>query len=213
MATTRRGGARGLWAAGLAVVGLALAGLTVVTALVLGGGLTTVLQGPDDPVDSRAVFVIDHGRHSSIAIETASGDLVRYSYGDQRYYRDQDTSLQSGAAALLWPTAATLGRAQLHTEATAASLRAALVVGVEDILPLQVEGQRADRLMGTLDDLHSQGVADHVFVDGFGLVFAPHPSDYVWWNNSSTVIAGWLEELGVDVRGAGLVASWEIRET
>ena len=213
MGTTRRGGGRALWVAALAVIGVALAGLAGGLTLVLNGGLATVLVAPDNPVDSRAVFVIDHGRHSSIAIETASGDLVRYSYGDQRYYRDQDTSVQSGAAALLWPTPATLGRAQLATEATAASLRAALVVGVEDILPLQVEGRLADRLMVDLDQLHAQGVADHVFVDAFGLVFAPHPTDYVWWHNSSTVIAGWLEELGVDVWGPGLVASWEIRET
>lgn len=192
---------------------LARAGLAAALVVVLTGCVTTSLEAPQDVAEPRAVFVIDHGRHSSIAIETASGDLVRYSYGDQRYYRDQDTSLASGAAALLWPTPATLGRAQLATEATAASLRAALVVGVEDILPLQVEGRLADRLMADLDQLHIQGVADHVFVDAFGLVFAPHPTDYVWWHNSSTVIAGWLEELGVDVRGPGLVAAWEIRET
>lgn len=186
--------------------------LTVVLAAVLTGCVTTSLQAPENPVEPRMVFVIDHGRHSSIAIETPSGDLVRYSYGDQRYYRDQDTSLASGAAALLWPTAATLGRAKLAGSATSDSLRGQLVVGVENILPLQVEGQQADRLMATLDGLHQQGVAEHVFVEAFGMVFAPHPSDYTWWHNSSTVIAGWLEELGVEVRGPRLVGSWEIRE-
>jgi hypothetical protein len=42
------------------------------------------------------------------------------------------------------------------------------------------------------------------------LVFAPHPTGYAWWNNSSTVIAGWLAEMGVEVTGPGLIASWRV---
>jgi len=43
-------------------------------------------------------------------------------------------------------------------------------------------------------------------------VVSPHPRDYVWWHNSSTMIATWLEEMGVEVRGPGLLASWEVVE-
>jgi hypothetical protein len=39
-------------------------------------------------------------------------------------------------------------------------------------------------------------------------IISPHPKDYVWWHNSSTMIATWLEEMGVEVRG--LLASWEV---
>jgi hypothetical protein len=42
------------------------------------------------------------------------------------------------------------------------------------------------------------------------LLFAVYPKDYVWWHNSSTMIATWLEEMGVEVRGPGLLASWEV---
>ncbi len=186
--------------------------LSGAAALLLLTGCATFLQSPEASSEPRMVFVIDHGRHSSIAIETPSGNLVRYSYGDMRYYRDQDTSLGSGAAALLWPTPATLGRAELAGEASSSSLQAQLVVGVEEILALEVSGDKADALMEKLDSLHQEGVADHRFVPAYGLVFAPHPTDYVWWNNSSTVIAGWLAEMGVEVRGLGLVASWEVGE-
>ncbi len=41
-------------------------------------------------------------------------------------------------------------------------------------------------------------------------MFAPHPTDYVWWNNSSTLIAGWLAEMGVEVKGLGLIAYWQV---
>lgn len=186
------------------------ASASVVVAVALGGCASTALRSPEDPADPRMVFLIDHGRHSSIAVETASGGLVRYSYGDTRYYRNQDTSLGSGAAALLWPTPATLGRAELAADASVSSLRSQLVVGVEDIYSLQVAGEAADRLMAQLDGIHQQGVAEHVSVDAYGLVFAPHPKDYTWWHNSSSVVAGWLAEMGVEVRGLGLWSSWQV---
>ena len=188
--------------------GLVAPGLLVV----LLTGCTTSLGEPESPHDPRTVLVIDHGRHSSVAIETASGSLVRYSYGDKRYYQDQDTSLASGAAALLWPTPAVLGRAALAGEATPESLETQLVVGIEEILVLPVEGSAADELMADLDALHREGRAEHLFVPAYGLVFAPHPKDYVWWHNSSTMIATWLDEMGVEVRGPGLLASWEVTE-
>ncbi len=47
-------------------------------------------------------------------------------------------------------------------------------------------------------------------VPAYGLVFAPHPTDYVWWNDASTVIAGWLAEMGVEVKGLGLIAYWQV---
>ena len=167
--------------------GLVSPGLLVV----LLAGCTTSLGEPESPLDPRTVLVIDHGRHSSVAIETASGSLVRYSYGDKRYYQDQDTSLASGAAALLWPTPAVLGRAALAGEATPESLETQLVVGIEEILVLPVDGSAADYLMADLDALHQEGHAEHLFVPAYGLVFAPHPKDYVWWHNSSTMIAAW----------------------
>lgn len=188
--------------------GLLAPGLLVV----LLTGCTTSLGEPESPLDPRTVLLIDHGRHSSVAIETATGSLVRYSYGDKRYYQDQDTSLASGAAALLWPTPAVLGRLALAGEATPESLENQLVVGIEDILVLQVEGSAADDLMADLDALHLKGQEEHLLVPAYGLVFAPHPKDYVWWHNSSTMIATWLEEMGVEVRGPGLLASWEVVE-
>ena len=82
------------------------------------------------------------------------------------------------------------------------------MVGVQEILTLEVSGEKADALMEKLDSLHQAGVADHLVVPAYGLVFAPHPTDYIWWHNSSTVIAGWLAEMDVEVTGLGLIAAW-----
>jgi hypothetical protein len=64
--------------------------------------------------------------------------------------------------------------------------------------------------MQKLDSLHQAGVADHLAVPAYGLVFASHPTDYVWWDNSSTVIAGWLAEMGVELRDLQLIAYWRV---
>jgi hypothetical protein len=156
------------------------------------------------------IFLIDHGRHSSLVISTDRGDLVRYAYGDWRYYADQDTSLRSGARALLWPTPATQARGELEGPPEYDRLRSQLRVGVETIYAFEVAGMEADRLMGELDDLHTQGEPLHQYVPAYDMTFAPHPEPYTWANNSARMIARWVEQLGVQVDGWALVASWDV---
>ena len=43
---------------------------------------------------------MDHGRHASLVVATPGGDLVRYAYGDWRYYVQRDTGMDSALAAL-----------------------------------------------------------------------------------------------------------------
>jgi hypothetical protein len=179
-------------------------------ALFLTGCVTTVLTPPQNPDNPRTVFLIDHGRHSSLVISTDGGELVRYAYGDWRYYADQDTSIASGAAALFWPTPATLARGELKGPADVDTLRGQLRVGVQEIHVFEVAGVDADRVAQYLDELHLDGVADHTYVAAYDMVFAPHPEPYTWRNNSASVLADWVEEMGVEVRGLGLVASWEV---
>lgn len=183
---------------------------TISGLLFLSAFTPTVLVPPSEIQESRTVFVIDHGTHSSVAIETDSGQMMRYAYGDFRYYANRDTSLGAGAAALLWPTPSTLGRALLEGPATKESLLRQLRVVVEIVYELQVEGDSADQLILELDEIHARKPAEHVDVPAYGLVFSPHPVDYFWGHNSSSVIAGWLREMGVRMFGWGLIASWRV---
>jgi hypothetical protein len=186
------------------------AALTLIGLLFLSAFAPTVLIAPSSVMDQRTVFVIDHGTHSSLAIETGSGAMIRYAYGDKRYYATRDTSLQSGAAALLWPTPSTLGRGELLGPASKENLESQLRVVVQVIYRLEVQGSKADELIAKLDAIHVAGKAQHIVVPAYGLVFAPHPESYFWANNSSSIIAGWLRELGVGVFGWGLLASWSV---
>jgi len=178
--------------------------------LLLSGCGTTYLQPPMDPPDPRTVFVVDHGRHTSLVISTETGSLVRYAYGDWRYYADRDTRLRTGAAALFCRTPSTLARRELPGPPDPATLRAQLRVGVEVIHTLQVSGAAADRLRDELDGLHAGGALEHQFVAEYDLVFAPYPQPYTWRNNSATKIASWLEQMGVEIKGPALVARWSV---
>ncbi len=185
--------------------------VSVVSVIVfLSGCATTTLRPPVEPDEPRAVFLVDHGRHSSLVISRSDGDLVRYAYGDWRYYADQDTSLASGAAALLWPTPATLARAELEGPAEVDVLRGQLRVGVENIYVFEVAGSDADRVGDELDALHLEGEETHQYVAAYDMTFAPHPEPYTLLNNSASVLARWLESMGVEVDGPALVASWRV---
>ena len=184
---------------------VALSALLIVSALV-----PTSITAPENPISPRAVFLIDHGTHSSLAIETSDGKMLRYSYGDFRYYALRDTSLAAGAAAVLWPTPATLGRGELSAPANSSNLGRQLVVVVEKIYQLEVAAARADRLISQLDAIYLQGTDALVEVPEYGLVFAPHPVDYLWSSNSSTMIGLWLRELGAEVFGWAMISSWSL---
>jgi hypothetical protein len=181
------------------------AGLLIVSVLV-----PTTVTVPQNPNDPRAVYLIDHGTHSSLVLETADHKMLRYSYGDFRYYALRDTSLPSGAAALLWPTPATLGRGDLKGPVSEKGLRDQLVVVVEEIYKMEVAAEKADRLILDLDAIYFAGKDQLVKVPEYGLIFAPHPIDYFWNSNSSTMIGVWLRKLGADVFGWALISSWNV---
>ena len=189
---------------------LSLLVLTLIGLLFLSAFTPTILIPSSSAADPRSVFVIDHGTHSSLAIETNSGEMLRFAFGDMRYYAKRDTSISSGASALFWPTPSTLGRGELLGPASVENLESQLRVVVEVSYQLEVPGIRADELISKLDAIHVAGEQHHIAVPAYGLVFAPHPDSYFWANNSSSVIAGWLRELKVGVFGWGLIASWRV---
>lgn len=156
------------------------------------------------------MFVLDHGRHTSLVLATDTGDMVRYAYGDWRYYAERDTRLRSGLAALFCRTPSTLARRELAGPPEETVLLGRLRVGVQTLHLLEVPGEDADRLRAELDALHAQGVDRHLHVGAYDLVFAPHPEPYTWRNNSATKIGEWLEAMGVVVRGPALVSRWEV---
>jgi hypothetical protein len=179
-------------------------------AIVMLSGCATYVTPPKSVPDPRPAFLLDHGRHTSLVLSTPTGSMVRYAYGDWRFYADQDTSFRSGAAALFLRTPATLARRELPGPPEEEVLRRQLQVGVQEIHVLTVSGALANRLREELDALHALEPERHQYVAVYDLVFAPHPEPYTLWNNSNTRVAEWLRSLGAEVRGVALWPQWRI---
>ena len=171
--------------------------------------LLTTQNGIQNP---RQVFLIDHGTHTSLAIETRDQTLIRYAYGDKNYYAKRDTSLASGANALLIPPPAVLAREELKATAEVESIIDALPVVVQKVYHLQVEASRAEELISDLDGIYLKAGNELIEVPAYGLNFAPHPDNYYWANNSSTMIASWLRQMGIRTFCLGAIASWRVLE-
>lgn len=179
----------------------------------LSGCSTTLITQEAEAADPRPVFLLDHGRHTSLVVGTAEGTMVRYAYGDWRFYADQDMRLRAGLAALLWPTPAALARRELSGPSDEVTLLSRLRVGVRGVYGLQVPGHAADKLQQKLDEIHGREPEKHQYVEVYDFVFAPHPEPYTFFNNSNTKVAQWLRSMDVEVRGPALLSLWRLEAT
>lgn len=187
------------------LIAISLFGVVLMAAL--SPTLLITHNGVQNP---RQVFLIDHGTHTSLAIETRNQTLIRFAYGDKNYYAKRDTSLASGGNALLIPTPAVLARGELEAIAEVESIIDALPVVVQKVYQLQVEASRAEELISDLDEIYLKAGDELIEVPAYGLNFAPHPENYYWANNSSTMIASWMRQMGIRTVGLGAIASWRL---
>lgn len=175
---------------------------------------TAVIKPPVAPQVPQAVFVLDHGRHSSLVLPGADGGLVRYSYGDWSWYALEKTGPFRGSSAVLWPTRAAFGRRELagaaSGPATADVVRAAVRVGVEHLYELVVDARDAAALRRRLDALFHAADSTLVYNEAYDLEFVHHPESYWAFRNSNQMVARWLERLGCRVRGPALLSRWRV---
>ena len=171
---------------------------------------TTVIVPPVAPKEPRSVFLIDHGRHASIALPKGDGGIVRYSYGDWSYYVQVETGVSEASAAVLWPTRAGLGRRELPGPLAAASVREHVKVWVEDVYELAVDSQRIESLRTRLDSIYEANLETRVYNRTYDLEFVQHPGAYWALHNSNEVVAVWLRQLGCRVSGPVLFSNWKV---
>ena len=156
------------------------------------------------------MFLLDHDSHTSLAIETDQENFIRYANGNKNYYALRNTDLASGARALLIPTDAVLARSELKITPSVEGVIDALPVVVQKVYPLKVEDLKADQLISSLDEIFVGGKEVLIEVPAYGLTFVPHPDDYSWANNSSTMIASWVRHMEITTIGWGLLAYWRV---
>jgi hypothetical protein len=173
---------------------------------------TTTIIPPADPSDPVVVFLLDQGHTPSLVLTAGEEKMLRYAYGDWRYYALQQNDKLSGLRALLLPTQAALGRGEIAGPVTPETIRAAVPVFIEQLYPIEVERSRAEALRSRLDAIYEQHEEPKVINDAYGMTFVHHPDDYIFFHNSNHAVASWLEELGCEARGWALLSRWQVEE-
>ncbi len=178
--------------------------------VVLLGGCSTAVLAPPPPEEPRPVFLLDHGRHSSLVLTTENDDLIRYSYGDWRFYALDDSGPWQGVSAVLRKTPAGLGRRAMPGPPTKENVFRHVLVGIEQLFILQAESTAVDSLRESLDSIYYSGVNTLVYNATFDLEFVRHPRDYTLAYSSNTAVAEWLTALGCEVSGRPILANWRL---
>lgn len=173
-------------------------------------GCTNVIVPPEAPHRPRSVFVLDHGRHASLVLPAGRDSLVRYSYGDWKYYALRQTGPSETTGAVLWPTRAAFGRRELGGDATATAVRSAVRVGIERLYEVTVDSAAIERLRTALDTLFRSQIDSKIYNRAYDLEFVHHPHDYTIIRNSNKVVALWLRRLDCRVRGPLLFSQWRV---
>ncbi len=158
----------------------------------------------------RPVFLLDHGRHSSLVLTREDQSMVRYLYGEWRWYALQETGPLRAFPTLFAPTRAALGRRELAGPPDARVIRRQIPVVIDTLHELPVEATRVDRLIQELDERFEAARETRHENRAYDLEFVHHPKDYTVFDNSNHVVAEWLRELGLEVSGNPMWGTWRV---
>lgn len=190
---------------------LTASALVLLAGLLLGGCAGVVARtAPESVSETRPVFLLDHGRHSSLVLTRADQSLVRYAHGDWTWYAQDRTGPGRALTALLAPTRSAVGRRQLAPIVDDDELRQQIRVEIQAIHRLTAAAVRIDALDEHLTQLFQAGASERLFNERFDLEFVPGPRPYTLFDNSNHVVAEWLEVLGIGVRGTPIFGRWRL---
>ncbi|MCE8015389.1 hypothetical protein HOP62_04780 [Halomonas sp. MCCC 1A17488] len=179
--------------------------------LLLAGCVGHVLPPEPSSLDRPVeVYVLDHGRHASLVLPREEGGMVRYSYGEWRWYVEGRRHWPAGAAAMLWPTASGLGRGEYPGVDSPEQFHRLAPEGLDEVYPIQAEAGRVLALRRRLDGHFERAAVEPVPSEEFGLAFVPHPRKYSAVHQSNLVVARWLRALDVEVRGSPWFSRWRV---
>lgn len=189
----------------------ALAG-TMLLAFASGcaGVVTRTEPVADEP--TRPVLLLDHGRHTSLVLTREDESLVRYLYGDWRWYAEGQTGLLRAVPTLFLPTRSALGRRELTGPPAPDNVRRQIRVQIDTIYLLTAKASLIDRLDQRLERHFAEREEEQIFNADYDLEFVPGPRPYTVFFNSNHWVADWLRELGIDARGNPVFGHWRVEQ-
>ena len=173
------------------------------------GGCQRVIEPPTTVSDPVRVFILDYGRHASLALPNEETGLTEWSWGDWNWFALDRTGPLHGLQALFASPGSTLSRRDLAPARDALELAAR--VGAGEVLGLDVERERARALQRELDARWLRR-REQAVRHSSGRVFVPDDARYSISNNSVHELTRWLEALGAEVSGTGVTANFRLAE-
>lgn len=184
-------------------------------------GCTTTILPPAAPSEPATVYLIDYGQHSGLVFPYANGSgeavegrgeertpsYVEFAFGEWRWFALNEEGFFGAIRALLFPTQGTLGRREIHTPPRQ---RREPGWHFDQIYPLTVEAADVRKLRAELEARWQVHEEERVYNETNGLTFVPDPQRYSLLRNCNPVLAGWLSQLGCEVRGMALLSQWRI---
>ncbi len=183
-------------------VAIALAGALL-------AGCTHTVYPPAGVEHPARVFLLDHGRTSSVVLPQDE-TLVRYSYGEWDWYARNRTGIFRGSGALGTATRGALGRRALEVEPELSAVRAAVAVPIESAWRIDVPVAHARSLAKDLDHQFRVRAGDVVANPNVALHFVPYPADYSLAHNSNHMTATWLRRMDCRVEMRGPFSRWRV---
>lgn len=192
---------------------LAATAICAAIVLIVAASCTTTIRPPAHPEVPATVYLLEHGKSSSLVLTGNEDHASRWAFGDWRYYALNQTSLKDALVAVLWPTRAALGRQMIEPapETTEEVLRR-VGIGVGSIFPITVERGAVVRLERRLQDLFEANRDSRHFNPSVRLEFVDYPESYTLVNSSNRKVSAWLRELGCEVSGVSLLSRWRVVE-
>ncbi len=174
-------------------------------------GCSATIIPPAAPLNPVPVAVADYGRHASLIVPDASGKgSVEYAFGDWNWFAAGKNTPCDAAGALLASGQATLGRNTFPV--TPDSPRLAKTLKADRIIEIECSADRVEALRRQLDERFNAGSEHQVYSSTMNLYFVPDDERYRLWNNCNHVTAGWLRELGCEIKGAPYTSKFKLAQ-
>ncbi len=186
-------------------------GLLTLSAWLLTGCVGIVTRPDADQIDQPgSAFLLDHGRHTSLLLTREDESMVRYLYGEWRWYALQEAGPLRWLPTAFIPTQATLGRRELAGPPTESSIRRQVPVVIRKVHELPAEADLINSLDHRLDQRFNAAIETLHYNTDYDLEFVHDPVDYTIFYNSNHVVADWLRELGIEVTGNPVWGRWRV---
>jgi hypothetical protein len=183
--------------------------------LIVGlGGCATTVTPPANVQRPVAIALLDHGRTSSLVLPAPGNDTVmmRYAYGDWKWFALDQTDLLTGIAALLWPTLATLARQVMTGTVNEPQIRSGVPYLIEHFHSITVERGACEQLWSDLERQFHSEIQTRIDDPTSGFSFVHHPRSYTLLHNSNHATARWLRQAGCKVSGLAVNSDWRITQ-